>query len=178
MDIIASTDTIDRPSTIAWPDAGKLGWVVSPSMSDISRPASVTAVGNRLCTAGTPFGYDDYMAATFQFPSGLIGRITANFGCVHRHQHVVRVFGTRATFVSDDQGARLHTDSDPSVTAKALTLAALPASKGDLIPDFVRGIQQRDEARQQALYEFDVVSACLAADQSAWAGAAIKVEHV
>ena len=31
----------------------------------------------------------------FEFPSGLVGRVTANFGCVHPHQHVVRVFGTR-----------------------------------------------------------------------------------
>ena len=60
------------------------------------RPIGVTAVGNRVCTAGTAFKYDDYRAATFSFESGLIGRITANFGCVHRHHHVVRVFGTKA----------------------------------------------------------------------------------
>ena len=51
------------------------------------RPTSVTAMGNRICTRGTAFRYDDYVAATLQAPSGLVSRVTANFGCVHRHHH-------------------------------------------------------------------------------------------
>ena len=60
------------------------------------RPVSVTALGNGIATRGTDFRYDDFAAATFRFQSRLVGRVTANFGCVHRHQHVVRVFGTEA----------------------------------------------------------------------------------
>src|SRR5262249_50292734 len=78
------------------------------------RPATVNAVGNRIATRGTRFRYDDFVAATYRFESGLIGRITANFGCVHRHQHVVRVFGTKGTFIHDDRGARLHSTREPS----------------------------------------------------------------
>lgn len=141
------------------------------------KPSSVGAVGNRLCTVGTAFRYNDYVSATFQFPSGLIGRVSANFGCVHRHQHVIRVFGTKATFLYDDQGARLHTSSDPTVPPQPLTLAPLAASKGELVPEFVAGIREGRDARAQALYEFDVLSACLAADQSAGTGVAVKVER-
>lgn len=72
------------------------------------RPVTATAVANRFCTAGTAFRYHDFAAATFTFPSGLIGRITANFGCVHRHQHVLRVFGTKATFICDDAGGNFQ----------------------------------------------------------------------
>ena len=43
-----------------------------------------------------------------RFPSGVIGGMTANFACVHRHQHVIRVFGTAATVISDDRGVRMH----------------------------------------------------------------------
>lgn len=142
------------------------------------RPAWVAAVGNQICTSGTEFRYDDYLSATFRFPSGLIGRITANFGCVHRHQHVMRVFGTRATFIYDDLGARLHTSRDASVSATALNLPALPASKGDLIPRFVGAILNGKDPRQQTQREFDVVSACTAADQALAAGRSVEIEYV
>jgi len=130
------------------------------------RPARVATVGNRIASRGTKFRYDDFMAATFEFPSGLVGRVTANFGCVHRHHHAVRVFGTEATFVYDDKGARLHRSRDEGRRAKALRLAALPAGKGVLIPDFVGGILAGRDPAPAARREFDLIAAVAAADEA------------
>lgn len=142
------------------------------------RPVSVWAQGNNICTAGSGFRYLDFVAATMQAPSGLIGRITANFGCMHRHQHVVRVFGTKATFLYDDQGPRIHRSRDPEVPAQPLELETLPASKGDLIPDFVRAIQNDTDTQVQTQHEFDIISVCAAADQALASGTRIEVEYV
>jgi len=142
------------------------------------RPDSVWAQGNNICTAGSAFRYHDFVTATMHFPSGLIGRITANFGCVHRHQHVVRIFGTKGTFLYDDQGPRIHESRDPEVPALPLELATLPASKGDLIPDFVRAIQNDRDTKVQTQHEFDIISICVAADQAADRGTPIEVEYV
>ena len=142
------------------------------------RPRSVTAVGNRICTEGTAFHYHDYMSATFTFASGLVGRITANFGCVHRHQHVLRVFGTKGTFIYDDMGPRLHTSRDPAVPATKLGLAAAPASKGDLIPGFIDAILKGTDIRDQTQHEFDVISACLGADRALAAAKCVEIEYV
>jgi len=141
------------------------------------RPVSATAAGNRIATSGTAFRGLDFMAATFQFDSGLVGRVTANFGCVHPHQHVLRVFGTRATFLHDDRGARLHSSRDPLAAVRSIDLAALPPSKGVLIPDFVASILDGASAGA-AQQEFDLISVCLAADRAAAAGASQKVEYV
>ncbi len=100
------------------------------------RPLAVKAVGNRICTTGTAFRYNDYCAATLHFDGGMIGRLSANYGCVHRHQHVLRLFGTRASFIYDDAGARLHELAVILAAARAAccrTSLPLPASKGDLI---------------------------------------------
>lgn len=142
------------------------------------RPHRVTAVGNRIATAATPFRYRDFQAATFEFASGLIGRITANFGCVHRHQHVLRVFGTRGTFIYDDRGARLHRSRDPETPADSLPAAPLAANKGALLPDFVRTVRsgQRDEAATQL--HLDVLTACAAADRSADTGTSLEIHYV
>jgi len=141
------------------------------------RPVTVTAAGNKICTAGTDFRYPDYVVATYVFPSGAIGRISANFGCVHRHQHIVRVFGTKGTFLHDDAGARLHASRDPSRVPVPLDLLPVPATKGALIPDFVDGILNRRDTRAQMQYEFDVISACVAADQAVSVDTGVEIEY-
>jgi predicted dehydrogenase len=142
------------------------------------RPVAVTAAGSRIATAGTAFRYDDYVAATFRFASGLVGRITANFGCVHRHQHVVRVFGTEATVLHDDAGPRLHESRDPAAAPRPLAFAPLPASKGALVPAFVDGILAGRDGRAETQHDLDVVSACVAADRALRAGGPVEVEYV
>jgi len=139
-------------------------------------PHRVVATGNRIATRDTAFKYRDYVAATYEFPSGLIGRITANFGCVHRHHHVLRVFGTRASFIYDDAGARLHESRD--LPARTLDAAPLTATKGELLPAFVERIQsgRRDDAATQR--HFDVLSACAAGDRAAAAGSFVEIEYV
>jgi predicted dehydrogenase len=145
------------------------------------RPTSVSAVGNRIATAGSSFRYKDFVAATYLFPSGLVGRITANFGCVHRHQHTLRVFGTRATFLYDDQGARLHRTRDPAEPAWPLEQSPLPASKGDLIPGFVDRILAGQDGGGEApgtAHEFDLMAACIAADQAVNSNEPQRIEYL
>lgn len=141
------------------------------------RPESVSASGNRIASAGTEFRHDDFHAAEFRFPSGLVGRVTANFGCVHRHQHVLRVFGTEATFLYDDAGARLHESRDPAAAPRALDLAHQPADKGALLPDFIAAVASGADPEPAARREFDLVAACLAADAAKSAPSRIPVRY-
>ena len=142
------------------------------------KPTTVTATGNRVCTSGTAFRYLDYVSATFQFPSGLIGRISANFGCVHRHQHVVRAFGTLGTFIADDAGPRRWTSRDPTTGATSFSLPMLPPSKGQLIPSFIEAIVSGVEPCPAAQREFDLMSVCLAADRALANAAPTTIDYV
>jgi predicted dehydrogenase len=141
------------------------------------RPAAVSASGNRICTAGTSFRYPDFAAATFTFSSGLVGRITANFGCVHPHHHVLRLFGTKATFLYDDGGARIHSSREGEAPARRLDLAALPATKGDLVPAFVDRIQKDVDPEPVLQHELDVICACAASDRALALGEGVSVEY-
>jgi predicted dehydrogenase len=142
------------------------------------RPTTVSAAGNRICTRDTAFRYNDYVAATMQCPSGMIARIAANFGCVHRHQHVLRVFGTAMTFLCDDAGPRLHSTCDPSIEAGALDMPIQPLTKGDLISAFVSDVREgRDlSAETQAL--FDGISVGIACDRAVKSQNIEKVEYI
>jgi len=128
------------------------------------RPGRVCAAGNHIATEGTGFRYDDFAAATFECPSGVVARIAANFGCVHPHQHVVRVFGTEATFVYDDAGARWHRSRDPQAGAQPLDLSPRPETKGQLLPCFVAAVRGGRDLGAETRACFDTLSAVFASD--------------
>ena len=130
------------------------------------RPQQVFSMGNRISTEGTGFRYNDFAACTMRMPSGLVARIVANFACVHRHQHVVRVYGTKGTFLYDDMGPRVHWTRDEAVAASPLNLPALPADKGDLIPAFVSAVINDEDIRGQTQAAFDGLSISAACDRT------------
>ena len=70
-------------------------------------PSTVYSIGNKIVTKGSKFNYNDFHSSLFKFKNGLIGKITANFGCMHPHQHVIKIFGTKGTFIYDDRGPRI-----------------------------------------------------------------------
>ena len=142
------------------------------------QPRTAYTQGNQICTRDTDFRENDFMASTFSFESGLVGRITANFGCVHRHQHAIRIFGTRATFILDDCGPRMHRSRDPEGKAESIEQAILPASKWGLIPDFVKEISGGDRQEQTSQQELDLMTVCLAADESLAEKNSVEIEYL
>lgn len=130
------------------------------------RPEAVAAVGGDVCARGSAYPGDDFVAATYRFASGMVGRITANFGSVTRHHHVLRVFGTRGTAISDDAGVRIHTLRDPGGPVTDPGLSPLPADKGALIPEFVDACLGRPNGLPGLAHELALVEACCAADEA------------
>jgi predicted dehydrogenase len=131
-----------------------------------TRPGAVMSAGNRISTINTSFRYNDYVTSVLEFENGMIGRITANFGCVHRHQHVVRIFGTKATFFYDDAGPRMFKSRNPTDAPIPVRKNPLPATKGDLIPAFVSAILNKKDITDETQMLFDGISISSACDRS------------
>jgi predicted dehydrogenase len=140
------------------------------------RPLTVTAVGNQIATRGSGFANLDCVTALMEMEGGAISTISANFGCVHRHQHVVRIFGTAATFFYDDAGARLHTSRAPDVAPVTVTQDPLPATKGDLIDDFVTAILNNSPMDTDMV--FDSISISVACDRSVATKQQQRIEYI
>lgn len=142
------------------------------------RPGTVATVGNNISTQETSFNYNDFMASTFEFPTGVIGRITANFGSVHRHHHVLRVFGTEGTFIYDDMGPRIHRSRDENAQAEILDIKTLPSHKGALIPGFIDTILSKNDPTSAAHREFDLISICASADKALADKKTVEIEYL
>lgn len=142
------------------------------------QPKSVMTYGNGICTRSSEFSGNDFMASTFKFDSGLVGRITANLGCVHRHQHVIRIFGTKATFICDDAGPRIHRTRDPEENFEPIPLETLPRDKGDLIPNFVKSIIENIDLTSDTQEIFDLISMCTACDEALAMNSEVEIPYI
>jgi len=129
-------------------------------------------------TKATEFQYDDYMAAILQYESGLIARVTANFGCVHRHQHMLRIYGTKGTFILDDMGPRLFRNRNENTTPELLKLDTLPNNKGVLIPGFINSIVKGEPSKEVAYREFDLISVIAASNEAHRTMQSVNIEYI
>jgi predicted dehydrogenase len=141
------------------------------------KPTMVTSVKNKIATLTTPFRYHDFHSSIYSFESGLIGRVTANFACVHRHQHVIRIFGTKGTFIYDDMGSRIHWTRDESSQPEFIQHLPKPSQKGILLHDFVNRILQNQEDFYTKK-EFDLMSVLLTSDESLNSSQPLKIEYL
>ncbi len=88
------------------------------------------------------------------------------------------MFGTEATFIYDDAGPRLHLSRDPAVTAGPVTMSALPADKGDLLPDFVTAILNEEDTAAETQLVFHGCSISIACEKALQSRAIEEIEYV
>lgn len=138
----------------------------------------VAAFGNRICTTGTAFRHNDMVVSILKFKSGMVGKISANFGCVHPHFHPVTVFGTKATFVNGRKDALLYETRDPAVSPKILNDEYPGAQKGDLLAKFIDSIIKDTEPEVGVTDIFNCLSVCFAIEESAQHGKIVPVEYI
>ena len=130
------------------------------------KPISVTTLGNNISTRNSGINITDFMSTSLKFESGMVGRITSNLGCIHRHHHVLRIFGTKATFIYDDEGPRIHFSSDTSQKASSISLESLPKVKSDLIPIFLNAVKNNVDLKRITKDTFDLISILIASDRA------------
>jgi len=131
------------------------------------RPESVCGLSNNICAKGTKFKQADFSVGLLQFPDGMIGKISANFGCVRPHFHRVSLYGTKATFYNDPQDGKLYTSREYG-PPQAYSTPYYGYQKGDLIPSFIQEIRgegksivTKNDVFNSMAISFAIESACL-----------------
>jgi predicted dehydrogenase len=142
------------------------------------RVTAVTALGNAIAGAGSAFAGNDMVVALLAFESGLIGKVSANFGSVYPHFHKLTVYGTKGTFENGYDAGLLWRGRDPSAKPELIHAAYPSVNKGDLIPSFVDAVLGQGQAR---VTEADVLAAMavgLAIDRSLSEGRMVKIAEI
>jgi len=130
------------------------------------RIVEVYAIGNKVCSDGAPFHTPDMVTAVLTFDDGMIGKISANFGCVMPHFHKMSIYGTEATFENDIPNGRLYKSREAGSLPKMLKTPYPGVNKGDLIPSFIDAIRGKGRAIVEEEDVFNALYACYAIDRS------------
>ncbi len=139
-------------------------------------PIEVAGYGNRICTSGSGFAFNDFSTLLLKFEDGLIAKITANAGCVHPHFHRLDVFGTKKTFTHHAGGAWLF--GERGSEGEKLSYEYPGSRKGEVIFSFVDSILQSKPPLVSEDDVFSVMSVCFAAEQSVSEGRPVQIDYI
>jgi predicted dehydrogenase len=149
-------------------------------IGDVRVVEVVAAAGNSIATAGSAFAHPSFVTTLLRTDAGPLIKINANLGCVARHFHAVRIYGTAGTFVNGLPDGALYRPAPPPEEA-VVTAVNDPypgVAKGDLIESFVESILTGAEAQVTAQEAFASLSVCLAVERSLADGGPVAVEYL
>lgn len=138
----------------------------------------VVAYGNHIASAGTAFRYNDFAVSLLRFRSGMLAKVSANFGCMMPHYHSLTVYGTKATFINGLQQGTLFTSRDPNSNQRVITAEYPGVHKGDLIYSFVQSILGEAPALVTTEDVFRTMSVCFAIEAAMQQQRAVSVRHI
>jgi predicted dehydrogenase len=138
----------------------------------------VSAYGNNIASRNSKFRHMDLVAGLLKFASGRVGKVTANFGCVFPHFHVLNLYGTQGTFINSQKYGLLYTRSANQEEPKAIDAAYPGVHKAALIPSFVDSILNGRSALVTQDDVFKSMSVCFALEKAAQEGGPVTVNYI
>ena len=147
-------------------------WLVGEDIDEVA------AYGNSIASEKTNFRYNDMVVSVLKFNNGMVGKISANFGCIMPHFHSLSIYGTNATFINGLEYGMLFESRDPADGYKKITTPFPGVHKGDFLFGFVDSILNgsRDEVSQDDI--FKSMSVCFAIEKAANQSTSVKVNYL
>ncbi len=100
-----------------------------------------------------------------------------HLGCVHPHQHVVKVYGSKQTLLYDDQGPRRFENRDEKSPPDFIKQEPLPSSKRDVLRGFIDEVISGKPDKHDLENLLANVCICEAAHQSIEEGTTVEIEY-
>lgn len=138
----------------------------------------VSAIGNRMVAKNSAFSNNDMVVTLLKYKSGMIGKMAVNLGCVYPHFHMLKVYGTQASFINQREHGLYYTSREKETEPKKITEAYPGAEKGDLIYNFVDSIMNDKEPFVSKNDIFDMMSVCFAIEKAVNSKQSLKVNYI
>lgn len=142
------------------------------------RVEEVQAFGNKIATRGTQFRFNDFVTCLLKFRSGVIGKMSANFGCVMPHFHTLTLYGTQGTFRNEFEAGYFYASRKREEKPEKWEDPYPGVHKGDLIRSFLDSIQNGSSPEVTADDVFDAMSVCFAIEKAVHSNTTVKVDYL
>ena len=141
------------------------------------KPVEVHGYGNKIVTRGARFTPNDFSVALLKFRSGIVAKISANFGSVTPHHHKLCVYGSECTFEQTHLGAHFLTSRERQGRIEQLSDLYPGVEKGDMLSSFIDSILDVGLPAVSCQDVLDVMSISLAIEDSIREGKVQKVVY-
>jgi predicted dehydrogenase len=121
-------------------------------------PYEVASNSSNIATKQFKLKSDDHFESTLKFKSGIILRAVANLACVYNHQHIVKIYGTKKTFVYDDLGARIYNSRNVKNNFNKTNMQSLPSNKINIIKEFINDIKKNKDNIKETLFDLRIMN--------------------
>jgi predicted dehydrogenase len=148
-----------------------LQWLVNDTVVEVS------ACGNHIASAGSPFRFNDMVVGTLTFNNGIVAKVSTNYGCVYPHFHRLSVYGTQATFENGIPNALLYESRDKETPPATINSEYPGTHKGDLLSNFVRSIVTGEAAIVSKQDVFSTMSVCFALEKAVREKSVVQVNY-
>lgn len=141
-------------------------------------PIEVYAFGNKIATKDTKFRFNDFVVGLLRFKNNIIGKVTANVGCVHPHFHNLKIYGTDSTFINRFEEGILIKSRDKIDIPMEIHESYPGKQKDDIILSFVDSIIGGIKPMVSIDDVFNTMSICFAIEKSMNESRRIKIEYI
>ena len=142
-----------------------------------SEPVEVSAFGNKIASRNTAFRHLDMVAALIRMKSGIIAKITANFGCHRPHFHSIEVYGSKKTFLNRPGPAEVFTSKQKGADPELMDVPYYDYQKPELICSFVDWILDRGEPVVTPRDIYRAMATCFAIEKAVISGNPTPVNY-
>ena len=106
----------------------------------------VFADGNNLSTQNTRFKSNDLVVSILKFQDGSIAKVTANFGSVTPHHHILSVYGTRGTYFHGHRNDFVYNSRNPSLKPRNIFFKKNYINQGDILKSFTKSLISKEKS--------------------------------
>lgn len=136
----------------------------------------VAAYGNNISSKDS-FRYNDIVVCILKFKTGIVGKVSVNYGCVYPHFHPLSIYGTKLTFVNGLRQGLLFSSRDPLKNPQQIQAPYPGMHKGDLIYSLIDSILNGSDAEITEKDVFNAMSVCFAIEKAVHQSSCVAVEY-
>ena len=121
------------------------------------KPSEIYSFGNKICFQKFNYNFMDFENSILFFEKGLSASVSVHLGCIHKHHHVLKIFGTKKTFIYDDQGPRVYKSKNPNANELKLKIKTLPNDKTKVMKNFFLDIKRKKFKKEKMKETYDLI---------------------
>ena len=127
---------------------------------------SVIAEGNKISTRNSKFKYQDIVTSLLKFENGMTAKVTANFGSVTPHHHILSIYGTKSAFFYNNSDVKYYR-SRVSTKYEKFRSSYSNVQKSQLLRSFIDSVYfKRDLKIIKEREVIDLMCVCLSIEKS------------